>query len=235
MIIDILTGFPELLSGPLNESIVARALIEQKVEIWAHDVRHYTSDRHGKIDDIPYGGGAGMIMMAQPIFASLDAVKKYRAPLEKARKIFMTPQGKKLNQELVDEIAREEWLVVLCGHYKDVDARVFLRDEWEEISIGDFVVSGGELPAALLVDAVVRRLPGVLGDEESANSDSFAQGDLDTPYYTKPEVIEGLQVPEVLLSGHHAKIEEWRRSQRKLRTEQRRPDLLNNDNKKKST
>ena len=235
MIIDILTGFPEMLSGPLNESIVARALIEQKIEIWAHDIRHYTSDRHGKIDDIPYGGGAGMIMMAQPIFASLDAVKGYRSPHENPRKIFMTPQGKKLDQELVDELAREEWLIILCGHYKDIDARVFLRDEWEEISIGDFVVSGGELPAALLVDAVVRRLPGVLGDEESANSDSFAQCDLDAPYYTKPEEIAGLRVPDVLLSGHHAKIEEWRRSQRKTRSEQRRPDLLNNDNKKKST
>lgn len=235
MIIDILTGFPEILSGPLNESIVARALIEQKVEIWAHDIRHYTSDRHGKIDDIPYGGGAGMIMMAQPIFASLDAVKGYRAPLENPRKILMTPQGKKLDQKLVDELAQEKWLVILCGHYKDIDARVFERDEWEEISIGDFVVSGGELPAALLVDAVVRRLPGVLGDEESANSDSFAQGDLDAPYYTKPEEIAGLRVPDVLMSGHHAKIEEWRRSQRSARTKERRPDLLNNDNKKKST
>lgn len=223
-----------MLSGPLNESIVARALIEQKVRIWVHDIRHYSSDRHGKIDDIPYGGGAGMIMMAQPIFASLDAVRSYRSSPESPRKIFMTPQGKKLDQKLVDELAHEKWLIVLCGHYKDIDARVFERDEWEEISIGDFIVSGGELPAAILVDAIVRRLPGVLGDEDSANNDSFARGDLDTPYYTKPEEIAGLRVPEVLLSGHHAKIEEWRSAQRVLRTENRRPDLVTNENKKTS-
>jgi tRNA (guanine37-N1)-methyltransferase len=236
VIIDILTGFPELLSGPLNESIVSRALLEDKVEIWVHDLRHYTSDRHGKIDDIPYGGGAGMIMMAQPVFACLDAVTAHRAmPNVKPRLIFMSPQGKSLTQDKVDELSAGEWLIILCGHYKDFDARVFEREQWEEISIGDFVVSGGELPAALLVDAIVRRLPGVLGDEESANSDSFMRGDLDAPYYTKPEEISGMKVPEVLLSGHHAKIDEWRRAQREQRTRDKRPDLLNNENKKKST
>ena len=235
MIIDILTGFPELLSGPLNESIVSRALQEGKVEIWVHDIRHYTTDRHGKIDDIPYGGGAGMIMMAKPIFACLDAVKRYRSDFNKTpRLLFMSPQGRKLTQTIVDEFLLDEWLIILCGHYKDIDARVFERDSWEEVSIGDFVVSGGELPAALLVDAVVRRLPGVLGDEDSANNDSFVQGDLDSPYYTKPEEFEGLKVPEVLISGHHAKIEEWRRAQRENSTRAKRPDLLNNENKEKN-
>lgn len=235
MIIDILTAFPELLSGPLNESIIARALADDKVEIWAHDIRHYSTDRHGKIDDVPYGGGAGMIMMAQPIFSCLDHILEYRAPLERPKLVYMTPQGSPLTQLRVEDLSKEEWMIVLCGHYKDTDARVFSRNSWEEISIGDFVVSGGELPAALLIDAVVRRLPGVLGDEESANSDSFANGDLDAPYYTKPEEIAGLRVPDVLLSGHHARIDEWRRLQRKERTELRRPDLLKNENKKKST
>lgn len=224
-----------MLRGPLNESIVARALYEQRVDIWAHDIRHYTTDRHGKIDDIPYGGGAGMIMMAQPVFSCLDAIRGYRAPRSDPRMLFMSPQGKPLTQTMADNLANEEWLVILCGHYKDVDARVFERDRWEEISVGDFVVSGGEIPAALLVDAVVRRLPGVLGDEDSANSDSFAQGDLDAPYYTKPEEISGLRVPNVLVSGHHAKIEEWRKAQRLMRTAERRPDLQEQVYKKKST
>ncbi|MBK6910074.1 MAG: tRNA (guanosine(37)-N1)-methyltransferase TrmD [bacterium] len=230
MIIDILTGFPDLLSGPLNESIIARALDDRIVEIWAHDLRHYTTDRHGKIDDLPYGGGAGMILQAQPVFACVDAIRARRASA-KPRLIFMSPQGQPLTQTRVDELSRNEWLVVLCGHYKDVDARVFERDSWEALSVGDFVVSGGELPAALLIDAVVRRLPGVLGNEESADSDSFAMGDLDCPYYTKPEEIAGLRVPEVLLSGHHAKIAEWRTAQRAERTRTLRPDLLTKDNK----
>ncbi len=235
MIIDILTGFPELFSGPLNESIIARALHERKVELWAHDIRHYTTDRHGKIDDIPYGGGAGMILMAQPIFSCLDAVHTYREKSAKRpRKIFMSPQGAPLTQVLVDDIAESEWLIILCGHYKDIDARVFERDQWEEISVGDFVVSGGEIPAALLIDAVVRRLPGVLGDEESANSDSFVRGDLDSPSYTKPDEILGMRVPDVLLSGHHARIEEWRQAMREKRTRERRPDLVNKE-KKNST
>lgn len=226
VIIDILTGFPELLSGPLNQSIVQKALLSDSVEIWSHHLRHYTTDRHGKIDDIPYGGGAGMIMMAQPVFACLDAVEKYRAPRENPRMIYLSPQGKPLTQALVDEIAKDEWLILLCGHYKDIDARVFERDQWEEISIGDFVVSGGELPAAMLVDAVVRRLPGVIGDQASADNDSFAAGDLDAPYYTKPEEIAGMRVPDVLISGHHARIEQWRNEQRLVRTQERRPDLL---------
>jgi len=237
VIIDILTGFPELLSGPLNESIVQRALLSDSVEIWVHHLRHYTTDRHGKIDDIPYGGGPGMILMAQPVFACLDAVTLQRAPLDSPRRVFLSPQGRPLTQALVDELAREAWLVLLCGHYKDVDARVFQRDAWEEISVGDFVVSGGELPAALLVDAVVRRIPGVIGDASSADSDSFAAGDLDAPYYTKPEEIAGLRVPDVLLSGHHARINEWRNEQRRARTTARRPDLLPPDssmNKNKS-
>ncbi|MCC6475688.1 tRNA (guanosine(37)-N1)-methyltransferase TrmD [bacterium] len=226
MIIDILSGFPEMFRGPLTESIVQRAVLSDKVKIWVHDLRHFTADRHGKIDDIPYGGGAGMVLMAQPVFACLDSLKKSRSATLSTRRVFLTPQGKRLTQAVVDELATCEQLVLLCGHYKDVDARVFERDTWEEISVGDFVLSGGELVAALLVDAVVRRIPGVLGDEASAESDSFADGFLDCPYYTKPEEIDGLHVPEVLLSGHHAKIAAWRREQKLLRTKSKRPDLL---------
>lgn len=225
MIIDVLSGFPEMFRGPLTESIVQRAMLANKANIWVHDLRHFTSDRHGKIDDIPYGGGAGMVLMAQPVFACLDSLQKSRAATSNTRRVFLTPQGKKLTQSVVDDLATCEHLVLLCGHYKDVDARVFERDSWEEISIGDFVLSGGELVAAVLVDAVVRRIPGVLGDEASAESDSFQDGLLDCPYYTKPEEIEGLRVPVVLLSGHHAKIAAWRAEQKLLRTELKRPDL----------
>lgn len=206
-----------------------RALLSGEVEIWLHQLRHYTTDRHGKIDDVPYGGGAGMIMMAQPVFACLDALSTYRAPLSNPQRIFMSPQGKPLTQSVVDELVMSKWLIVLCGHYKDVDARVFQRDSWEEISVGDFVVSGGEVPAALLVDSIVRRLPGVIGNQASAAGDSFADGDLDCPYFTRPEIIEGLSVPEILLSGHHEKIAEWRAAERLLRTSERRPDLLPTD------
>jgi tRNA (guanine37-N1)-methyltransferase len=223
MIIDILTGFPEIFTGLVNSSIVRGALLRGVVEIWVHDLRHYTDDLHGNIDDAPFGGGAGMVLMAQPVFAALDAVKEMRAgtPL----RIFLTPQGEPLKQEEVRRISGAPWLILLCGHYKDVDARVFERDRWLAISVGDYVLSGGEIPAAMLVDAVVRLLPGVIGDPESAGSDSFEDGLLDAPYYTRPEEIEGLRVPEPLLSGHHARILQWRLEQRRQRTQQRRPDL----------
>lgn len=234
MTIDILTGFTGIFRGPFSESIVSRALSERKVEIWVHDIRHYTHDHHGKIDDIPYGGGAGMVMMAQPIITCLDKIRSYRQSFDPPRLIYMTPQGTQLNQEIIDSFANEEWLIILCGHYKDVDHRVFERDRWEEVSVGDFVVSGGELPAALLVDAIVRRVPGTLGNVESASSDSFTRGDLDSNYYTKPEIYQGMKVPDVLISGHHSRIAEWRDEQRRVRTSERRPDLLQENNKKKS-
>jgi len=223
MIIDILTGFPEVFSGLVNSSIVRGALIGDAVEIWVHDLRHYTDEPHGNIDDAPFGGGPGMVLMAQPVFAALDALKKVRSgnPL----RIFLTPQGELLTQERVRFLTGTEWLILLCGHYKDVDARVLERDPWLEISVGDYVLSGGEIPAALLVDSVVRLLPGVISDPDSAGSDSFEDGLLDAPYYTRPEEIEGLRVPEPLLSGHHARIQVWRREQRRERTRERRPDL----------
>ena len=182
MIIDILTGFPEIFSGLVNSSIVRNALLAGAADIWVHDLRHYTSDRHGNIDDTPYGGGAGMVLMAQPVWTALDYLDSDRARATPLR-IYLSPQGVPLHAGAVRELTGAQRLVILlCGHYKDVDGRVFERDEWREVSIGDYVLSGGELPAAVLTDAIVRLLPGVISDAESADSDSFEDGLLDAPY-----------------------------------------------------
>jgi tRNA (guanine37-N1)-methyltransferase len=225
MIIDILTGFPEIFSGLVNSSIIRNALLTDSVEIWVHNLRHFTCDRHGNIDDTPYGGGAGMVLMAQPVWTALDVLAKVRSQVP--QRVYLSPQGTTLNQQRAHEFAGMEWLILLCGHYKDVDARVFQRDEWLEVSIGDYVLSGGELPAAILVDSIVRLLPGVISDPESAAGDSFEDGLLDASYYTRPEEIEGLRVPEPLLSGHHERIRRWRMAERMERTRQRRPDIWN--------
>jgi tRNA (guanine37-N1)-methyltransferase len=223
MIIDILTGFPEIFSGLVNSSIVRNALVSNAADIWVHNLRHFTTDRHGNIDDAPYGGGAGMVLMAQPVWAALETLTRERKG--EPTRIFLTPQGNLLTQERVRALTTASWLILLCGHYKDVDARVFERDPWQEISIGDYVLSGGELPAAVLVDAIVRLLPGVINDPQSADSDSFEDGLLDAPYYTRPDIADGLTVPDPLLSGHHERIENWRQEQRRMRTQERRPDL----------
>ena len=223
MIIDILTGFPEIFSGLVNSSILRAALLNNALEIWVHDLRHYTSDKHGNIDDVPYGGGPGMVLMAQPVWQAIDELSEYRA--QTPFLVFLTPQGKQLTQQTVREFVNKEWLLILCGHYKDVDARVFERDAWNEISIGDYVLRGGENAAAVLVDSIGRLLPGVLSDSQSAETDSFEDGLLDAPYYTRPEDLMGLRVPDILISGHHARIEKWRLQQRLERTRARRPDL----------
>lgn len=223
MTIDILTGLPELLGGTVNSSILRNALLSGICDIWVHDLRHFTVDRHGKIDDTPYGGGPGMILSAQPVFGCLDNLLSKRTGSPKL--IYLTPQGRTLEQTHVQALTETEWLILLCGHYKEVDARVFQKYQWDEVSIGDYVLSGGELPAAVLVDAIVRLLPGSLGDDLSAKTDSFSDGLLDAPYYTKPEEIESLRVPDVLLSGHHKNIAKWRQEQKVSRTKERRPDL----------
>lgn len=223
MTIDILTGFPEIFSGLVNSSILRQAFLSDAVELWVHNLRHYSPDRHGNIDDAPYGGGAGMILMAPPVWNALDSLRRLRERQPKL--LCMSAQGTPLFQAGVREMIPMEWIVILCGHYKDVDARIFERDAWTEISIGDFILSGGEIPAAALVDAVVRLLPGVIHDPLSAETDSFEDGLLDAPYYTRPENCEGLPVPEPLLSGHHQRIEAWRQRQKIERTRAKRPDL----------
>ncbi|RPH93896.1 tRNA (guanosine(37)-N1)-methyltransferase TrmD [candidate division KSB1 bacterium] len=223
MIIDILTGFPEIFSGLVNSSILRGALLTDTAEIWVHNLRHFTDEPHGNIDDAPFGGGPGMVMMAQPVWSAMDFLiaSRKKNPL----RIYLTPQGIPLTQSKVRELAAVEWLILLCGHYKDVDARIFKRDEWLEISVGDYILSGGEIPAAMLVDAVTRLLPGAISDPASADSDSFEDGLLDAPYYTRPEEISGWRVPDMLLSGHHGNIRKWRFDQRLERTKIRRPDL----------
>lgn len=227
--IDIISGVPNLLTSPLETSIVGRAQDKKLVEIHVHDLRDYTTDKHGKIDDYPYGGGAGMVMTAQPIF---DCIEKLTGEREYDEIIFTAPDGDTFEQQDATELSIKRNLIFLCGHYKGVDQRV--RDELitKEYSIGDYVLSGGELPALVMTDAIVRLLPGVLGDAESALNDSFQEDLLEAPVYTRPADFRGKSVPEVLLSGNHKKIEEWRLETSKKRTKEKRPDLYKKFNKK---
>jgi tRNA (guanine37-N1)-methyltransferase len=224
MRIDVLTLFPEMFSGPLQASILGRAIEGGLVEVVLHNIRDYAEDKHHVVDDYPFGGGPGMVMKPEPLFAAAEAV----AGLEPAKGhvILLTPQGRLLTQSIGDELSRRERLILICGHYEGVDERVREHLVDDEISIGDYVLSGGELPAMVLIDVVVRRLPGALGSEESLTEESHAQGLLEYPQYTRPAEFRGWQVPEVLLSGHHAQIAAWRRQQSILRTARRRPDLL---------
>ncbi len=223
MRIDVLTIFPEMFVSPLQESIVQRAQAKGLVQILIHDFRQFSSDKHQKVDDYPYGGGPGMVLKPEPIAAALQAVQAASA---QGRTVLLSPQGKRYCQEMAKKLAAESHVILLCGHYKGWDERIRMRYIDEEISIGDYVLSGGELPAMVLIDAMVRLIPGVLGDLESAEGDSYFGGLLDHPHYTRPEVFEGIPVPEVLLSGHHEQIRLWRRREALRRTFQRRPDLL---------
>ena len=223
MRIDALTAFPQMFSGILQASILRRALENDHLRLWIHNLRHFTRDGHGRLDDYPYGGGAGMVLRAEPVFNALDSLRA--SVRETPTLVYFTPQGKLFSQTVACDYSHESWLILLCGHYKDIDARILQRDPWQEISMGDYILSGGELAAVVFIDAVVRRLSGVLGDEESALSDSFEDGLLDAPYFTRPEEIAGLTVPEVLLSGNHERIAQWRRSEREKRTRERRQDL----------
>ena len=224
MRIDILTIFPGMFRGPFEESIVKRAVEKGLVQIFLHDIRDYASDRHRTVDDYTFGGGQGMLMKPEPLFAAVDDVQG-RAP-ERGPVVLLTPQGRLFDQEVAVELARQERLIVICGHYEGVDARVHEHLATDEISIGDYVLSGGELAAMVVVDAVVRQIPGALGSPLSSADDSFAQGLLEHPQYTRPAEFRGMSVPEVLLSGNHGEIARWRRQQSLLRTARRRPDLL---------
>ena len=230
MRIDILTLFPAMFRGPFDESIIKRALERGLVSVFLHNIRDYATDKHHIVDDYPYGGGAGMVMKPEPIFAAVEAVK---AEIQQANPqtasfaiILLTPQGRLFNQKIADELAAQGQLILICGHYEGVDERVVEHLVTDEISIGDYVLTGGELAAMVIVDAVVRRLPGVLGSESATSEESHARGLLEYPQYTRPPVYSGWPVPEVLLSGNHAEIARWRRAQSIRRTLLRRPDLL---------
>ncbi len=220
MRIDILTLFPEMFT-PLKTSILGRAVEANKLEIVITDIREYTLDKHKKCDDTPFGGGAGMVMTPQPIADAILAVD----PEHKAKRIYMSPKGKRLNQQLVTEYAKNDRILLLCGHYEGVDQRVIDLFIDEELSVGDYVLTGGEIPAMVVADAVARYVSGVI-NEQSLNEESFASGRLEYPHYTRPVEFMGITVPEVLRSGNHAKIDEWRRQKSEEITKKNRPDLL---------
>ena len=223
MRIDVISAVPELLISPLGHSIPKRAQDKGLAEIVVHNLRDYGFGPYRQIDDYPFGGGAGMVLMAEPIATLIDQLKAER---DYAEIIYMSPDGQTFNQSLANRLSISGNLIILCGHYKGIDQRIRDRYISLEISMGDFVLSGGEIAAAAVVDAVVRLLPGVLGNEESALSDSFQDGLLAPPLYTRPEEFQGMKVPEVLTSGHHKKIAEWRLEQSLARTAALRPDLL---------
>ncbi|MHC4619127.1 MAG: tRNA (guanosine(37)-N1)-methyltransferase TrmD [Planctomycetota bacterium] len=224
MRVDILTLFPEMFESPLGHSILKRAREAKVVEVVLTNIRDFTTDKYRKVDDKPYGGGAGMVMMAQPVFDAFEHVRKLAG--ERGRVVLLTPQGQKFTQQKAMELSREKRLILISGRYEGFDERIRVGLDAEQISVGDYVLSGGELAAMIIVDAVVRLLPGALGDEDSAIDDSFSEGLLEYPQYTRPEVFRGMKVPDILLSGDHGKIAEWRKQQARERTRKWRPDLL---------
>ncbi len=223
MRIDIITLFPELLQSPFEASILRRAITSGKVEVYFHDLRAYSNHKQKQVDDYPFGGGAGMVLMLEPIDLCLESLKKV---ISYDAIIYLTPDGEKLNQKLANHFSTLENIIILCGHYKGVDQRVRDHLITHEISIGDFVLSGGELAAAVLSDSIIRLIPGVLGDESSALTDCFQDGLLAPPIYTRPAEYKGWKVPEILTSGNTPKVNEWREKEALERTKRLRPDLL---------
>ncbi len=221
---DILTLFPEMFEGPFSTSILSRAREKKLININITNIRDYTEDKHNTTDEPPYGGGAGMVLKVNPIYKAWNDINAKNK--EKVHTVLLSPQGKTLNQEKVKELSSYNNLTLICGHYEGVDERVRKSIVDEEVSIGDYVLTGGELPAMVLVDAVSRMVDGVLGDEDSSKKDSFYEGLLEHPHYTRPREFENMKVPEVLLSGHHARIKRWRLKKALKRTLIRRPDLL---------
>jgi len=219
--IDIITLFPEICRAPLSESIMKRAQENGALELRIHNLRDWTTDKHHVVDDAPFGGGQGMVMKPEPIFAAVESLRRPNSVT-----ILMTPQGKRFDQTLANEMSKQQHLVVLCGHYEGIDHRVVEHLANAEISIGDYVLTNGAIAAVVFVDAVVRLIPGVLGDDQSAIDDSFRGGLLEAPQYTRPAEFRGWTVPEVLLSGNHAQIAAWRKEKAVRRTRENRPDLL---------
>ena len=225
MKIDVLTIYPGMFPGPLDESIVKRAQESGKLQLRFIDLRDYTHDRHRTVDDRPFGGGPGMLMKPEPLFEAIENLRE-----SNTRVILTSPAGRQFKQEIAKQMSNEEHLILVCGSFEGFDERVREHLANDEISIGDYVLTNGALPAMVIIDAITRLLPGVLGDDESSQDESFSEGLLEYPQYTRPAEFKGMKVPEVLLSGNHAAIEQWRQEQAKLRTEQRRPDLLQEDN-----
>jgi tRNA (guanine37-N1)-methyltransferase len=221
MKIDVITLFPGMFSGPLDESIVKRARATGLLDLNIHNLRDWTHDRHRTVDDRPFGGGPGMLLKPEPIFEAVESLRR-----EKTRVILLSPAGRKFDQAVARELAQHDDLLLVCGSYEGFDERVREALADDDLSIGDFVVTNGALPAMVMIDAVTRLLPGVLGDDASSQDESFSHGLLEYPQYTRPAEFRGMKVPEVLMSGNHAEIEKWRSQQAKARTEKQRPDLL---------
>ena len=220
----VLTLFPDMVMQGMNTSIIGRAMEKGLLGLEAVDIREFSRNKHKKVDDYPYGGGAGLVMQAEPVYLAYESIA---AGMEKKpRVIYMTPQGRVFSQEIAEELSKEESLIFLCGHYEGIDERVLDEIVTDHLSIGDYVLTGGELPAMVMIDTIARLVPGVLNNSESAEYDSFQDGLLEYPQYTRPEIWHDKQVPEVLLSGHHGNIEKWRRQQSLKRTFERRPELL---------
>ncbi len=219
----VLTLFPQMILDGLNTSITGRAIENGLMSVEAINIRDYADNKHMKVDDYPYGGGAGLVMQAAPVCGAYDALAKRLG--KRPRVVYMTPQGYTFNQKMAHDFAKEEDLVLLCGHYEGIDERALERIVTDYVSIGDYVLTGGELPAMVVIDAVSRLVPGVLHNNESAETESFENGLLEYPQYTRPEVFEGMKVPEVLLSGHHGNVDKWRHEQSLIRTKKYRPDL----------
>lgn len=233
----VLTLFPEMIESGLNTSITGRAIENGLISLNAVNIRDFSEDKHKRVDDYPYGGGAGMVMQAEPIYKAygylvnhIKLSKENQNSFKKPRLIYVTPQGRIFNQNMAQELAKEEDLIFLCGHYEGIDERVLEMIVTDNISIGDYILTGGELPAMVMIDAISRLIPGVLNNQDSSEFESLKDNLLEYPQYTRPETFMGRKVPEVLLSGHHAKIEAYRREQSILRTYERRPDLLENAN-----
>jgi tRNA (guanine37-N1)-methyltransferase len=221
MKIDVVTLFPAMFAGPLDESIIMRARKKGLLDLAIHDLRQWTHDRHKTVDDRPFGGGPGMLMKPEPVFEAVESLRR-----ENTKVILLSPGGRKFSQQIARELAEQKDLLLVTGHYEGFDERVREGLANDELSIGDYVLTNGALPAMVVIDAVTRLLPGVLGDDDSSRDESFSQGLLEYPQYTRPAEFRGMKVPDVLVSGNHAEIEKWRREQAKARTQQRRPDLL---------
>jgi tRNA (guanine37-N1)-methyltransferase len=225
---DVITLFPEMFSALTESGVSRRAIQSELYALKTWNPRQFTLDRHKTVDDRPYGGGPGMVMMYQPLKDTLSAIENELQV--KPHVVYLSPQGQPLTQQKVADLTQYDNITLLCGRYEGVDERLVTSSVDEEISIGDFVVSGGELPAMMLMDAVIRLIPGALGHSQSAEQDSFSDGLLDCPHYTRPEVVDGMSVPSVLMEGNHAKIDAWRQAQKIVRTQQRRPDILSDKN-----